>query len=134
MGYNTTLSKFEESMGYLGKLTGYNIKGIHCASFGFITDDAICYIESLNNLVAYEGVRELHKVLNEFYTNSSADATSLLIAHSRGAVYARNFLMDYPPELRSRVEILSIAPGAILMKVFAVVSSIMPVQEMVFPI
>ena len=110
-GICTTRSKFEESMGYLGKLTGYNIKGVHSVSHGFITD-ALCYIDSRNNLIAFEGVRELHKVLNEFYTSSSADATSLLIDHSRGAVYARNFLMDYPPNLRYRVEILSIAPGA----------------------
>ena len=36
----------------------------------------------------------------------------LMICHSQGAIHVRNALLDYPPNLRSRIIVVAVAPGA----------------------
>lgn len=109
-GICNTRSDFEESLAYLGQMSEYNIKGVHSASFGMLRD-ALCYLNAIRNYVAYEGVRELHKMWQEFFQNAPIDATFLMICHSRGAVYVRNALMSFPADLSKRIEVIAIAPG-----------------------
>ena len=43
---------------------------------------------------------------------SSSAARFLMICHSQGAIHVRNALLDYPPELRERILVVAVAPGA----------------------
>jgi hypothetical protein len=49
---------------------------------------------------------------NSYFEKSSADAKFLMICHSQGAIHVRNALLDYPEELRMRIHVVAIAPGA----------------------
>ena len=91
-------------------MSDYDITGVFCPTHGPL-NDAREYLNALHGYYAYEGVRELHREWNKFFANAPQDATILIYAHSRGAVYLRNALMTYPPELRERIEIIGIAPG-----------------------
>lgn len=110
-GINTSLKDFKENMKYLGQFSEYDIIGIHSASLGKCTDIK-CYFNATFRYQAYEGVRELHKVWYEFFKNSPIDATFLMFCHSRGVAYVRNALLSFPEDLRNRIEIIAIAPGA----------------------
>ena len=109
-GIGNTLDDFQKSLIQIAERTGYNIRGVFCPTFGF-TMDAMCYKHALLDGAAYEGVRVLQKIIQEFHANSSPGATMLIIPHSRGAVYVRNALIDCPQELRDRVELRAFAPG-----------------------
>lgn len=109
-GIDNKLEDFVASLLHLAQMTGYNIKGIFCPTYGK-TLDMICYKHALNDHIAYEGSRELKKQIEDFHANSSLGATMMIICHSRGAVYTRNGMMDCSQELRNRVDIRAIAPG-----------------------
>lgn len=109
-GILTGYREFERNFCHLGLLSNLNIQGVHSASFGFLPD-AWCYWQAVRNYVAYEGVRELHKMWDEFFLRSSPQAIFLMICHSRGVVYVRNALMDFPEDLRKRIEVIAVAPG-----------------------
>lgn len=102
-----------ESLAYLGTMSDYNIIGIHSASFG-ILQDAICYFKALIGYSQYETVKLIHQEWDKFFKEANPEARFLQIAHSRGCVYVRNALMSYPEELRKRIEVLAIAPGAFI--------------------
>jgi RHS repeat-associated protein len=109
-GIMNTQADFEKSMQHLGQMSEYNVQGVHCPTRGLLTD-LWHYFKARFCGTAYEGVREIHNMLDDFFQNASHDATFLLIGHSRGVVYIRNALMSYPPELRQRIEVLAVAPG-----------------------
>jgi RHS repeat-associated protein len=102
---------FNDSMIHLGRLSEFNVKGVHNATFGIVRD-VLCYFDSLFNYAAYEGVRELHKIWYDFFSHCSNHATLLMICHSRGALYVKNALLSFPEDLRKRIEVIAIAPGA----------------------
>jgi YD repeat-containing protein len=60
--------------------------------------------------------KHLDKMWNSFFEKNSANAKFLMICHSQGAIHVRNALLDYPPELRERILIVAIAPGAYIYK------------------
>ena len=109
-GIGNTLDDFKSSLAYLGQMSEYDIKGVHCPTYGAF-QDAQCYKNAQYNFFAYEGVRELHKMWYQFFKDAPLDATFLMIGHSRGCVYIRNALMSFPLDLRDRIEVIAIAPG-----------------------
>jgi pimeloyl-ACP methyl ester carboxylesterase len=48
---------------------------------------------------------------NSFFDKNS-EAKFLMICHSQGAIHVRNALLDYPPDLRERILVVAITPGA----------------------
>lgn len=108
VGNNFPMSR--NSALYLSKLSGgYNIHGVYNATHGSV--DLFEYGLGLN-YIATEPVRQLHKMWNSFFEKSSAKARFLMICHSQGTVHVRNALLDYPKELRERILVVAIAPGA----------------------
>lgn len=112
--FNGIMNRFEDfsqSVCYLGKMSEYNFSAIHSASYG-IAQDLICYFKALVGYSSYQTEQQLHAMWDKFFLEASPDAIFLQIAHSRGCVYVRNALMNYPPHLRERIDVLAIAPGA----------------------
>lgn len=96
---------------YLSKLTGgYNIHGVYNATHGTGVDGYECIMGL--NYTATGPVRQLHKMWNSFFEKSTANAKFLMVCHSQGAIHVRNALLDYPHELRERILVVAIAPGA----------------------
>ena len=96
---------------YISKLAGgYNIQAVYNATHGKSVDILECTLGL--KFIATSPVRQLHKMWNLFFEKSSATARFLMIGHSQGIIHVRNALLDYPPELRSRILVVAIAPGA----------------------
>ena len=57
-------------------------------------------------------VRLLHEAWNEFFDHAPPGAHYLQTCHSNGAIILRNALIDFPAELRERIHVIAIAPGA----------------------
>jgi len=115
-GINTPLCDFQKNIIHAATITGYNVQGIFCPTFGIATD-LFCCQQALFNGAAFEGTRALQRKIQEFHENSDPGSTMLVIPHSRGAIYTRNALMDSPAHLRKKVDILAIAPGAFINRV-----------------
>lgn len=110
-GIDNTYLESKESALYISKLSqGYNIHAVYNATHGGTTDVK----EARQGLkyIATTPVRLLHKLWNDFFDNSSEEATFLMICHSQGAIHVRNALLDYPPNLRSRITVVAVAPAA----------------------
>ncbi|CAF23463.1 RHS repeat-associated core domain-containing protein [Candidatus Protochlamydia amoebophila] len=108
-GVNNSLQDHLSSLGHLGLLANHNVLGVYSASQGMFSD-FYHYKQALINNVAYESVRILHRSWNEFFKDTP-EGKILMVCHSRAAVYVRNALMDYPPELRKQIQVLAVAPG-----------------------
>lgn len=103
-----------ESAEYISRLAGgHNVHAVYNATHGG-ADLPECWMGL--DYIATEPVRQLHKIWNSFFERSSADAKFLMICHSQGAIHTRNALLDYPPELRERILVVAIAPGAYIYK------------------
>lgn len=109
-GIQNSFKDFSDSLTYLGTLASHNVVGVHSASFGLYRD-AYCYYQATFNNIAYSPVKLLHNEWNDFFLNSSPDATLLHICHSRGAAYTNLALKTYPEHLRQRISVVAIAPG-----------------------
>lgn len=92
---------------------GYNVHAVYNATHGDM-DLPECVMGL--DYIATEPVRQLHKMWNSFFEKSSANAKFLMVCHSQGAIHVRNALLDYPPELRERILVVAIAPGAYIYK------------------
>ena len=96
---------------YLSRLAGgYCVHAVFNATHGIRVDTIECNLGL--NYIATEPVRLIHKMWNSFFDKSSASAKFLMVCHSQGAIHVRNALLDYPPELRDRITVVAIAPGA----------------------
>ncbi len=105
------LKSFKNSSQYSSRLSGnYNIHAVYNATHGTGIDILECGLGL--NYIATGPVRQLHKMWNTFFEKSSATAKFLMICHSQGAIHVRNALLDYPSELRNRILVVAIAPGA----------------------
>lgn len=100
----------KESARYLARLSGgYNIQGVHNATHGRFIDVVECKLGL--NYIATEPVRQLHKMWHDFFKNTSENSRFLMISHSQGVIHVRNALLDFPPELRTRILVVGIAPA-----------------------
>lgn len=110
-GILNTPESADQNALYLSRLAnGYNIHYVFNATHG-PTGDSTEYLLG-RNYIATEPVKLLHKMWNSFFETRSAAAKMLMYCHSQGALHVRNALLDYPPELRERITVVAIAPGA----------------------
>jgi len=109
-GMDTTFASARASALYISQLSGgYNVHAVYNATHGKLVDLQECKMGL--KCIATDPVRQLHKMWNDFFEKSSANAKFLMICHSQGAIHVRNALLDYSPELRKRILVVGIAPG-----------------------
>lgn len=110
-GIDNIFKNSHDSTSYISRLgKGINVHAVYNATHGLTADLYECKMGL--NFIATEPVRQLHKMWNNFFSRSSADAIFLMICHSQGAIHTRNALLDYPEHLRNRIIVVAIAPGA----------------------
>lgn len=110
-GIGNDLNECKKNAEYISKLIGgYNIDFVANVTHGIEPDLFECHMGM--NFIATEPVRQTQKMLDNFFNNSPSDAKYLLYCHSQGAIHVRNALLDYPPELRERILVVAICPGA----------------------
>ncbi|MBM3197762.1 MAG: DUF687 domain-containing protein [Chlamydiae bacterium] len=110
-GIWNTSEMAQESAKYLSKLSGgYNVHAVYNATHGTSPDLKECKLGL--KFIATDPVKQLHQMWNSFFDKSSLTAKFLMICHSQGAIHVRNALLDYTPELRDRILVVAIAPGA----------------------
>jgi hypothetical protein len=68
------------------------------------------------NYIATEPVKQLHKMWDEFFDNSSIDSRFLMVGSSQGIIHLRNALLDYSEDRRRRISVVAIAPAAYVYK------------------
>ena len=91
---------------------GCNVYTIYNPTDGLLEDLRQCFFE-LVNFRTSAPVFKLHEKWDEFFSNCKRDDEFFLqFCHSQGAIQVRNALMLYPPELRERIVVVAIAPGA----------------------
>lgn len=96
---------------YISDLAGgYNVHLVHSPTFGFQLD--IMHCEMMLNYQITEPSMLLHQAWNDYFQNAGPTATVLVIGYSGGNIATRNALLTYDPELRKRISVLGIAPGA----------------------
>lgn len=110
-GMGNDFESARASAEYLSRLAGgYCVHAVYNATHGHRTDLLECKIGL--SYIATEPVRLIHQMWNSFFERSSASAKFLMVCHSQGAIHVRNALLDYPPELRKRIIVVAVAPGA----------------------
>ena len=91
---------------------GYNVYTVYNPTDGLLEDLRQCFFE----LVQYRAsapISKLHEKWDAFFQSCKRDDEFFLqFCHSQGAIQVRNALMLYPPELRERIVVVAIAPGA----------------------
>ncbi len=114
-GIDTPFEDFQSHAKYIARLAGgYNVHGAYNATHGKAID---AYEYAFNRLgVATPPVRCLHEKWDAFFAKADPGVPILQICHSQGAVLLRNALMSYPVELRKRIIVVAIAPGAYISK------------------
>jgi len=112
-GIDTQFEAAKDHARYISGLAGgYNIHGVYNATHGKSVD-AREYLMN-RNYYATPPIRLLHNKWNVFFAHAGPDVPLMLICHSQGAVQTRNALMCYPKELRKRILVVAIAPGAFI--------------------
>lgn len=91
----------------------YNVHAVWNATHGIATD----LLEARRNIFGVEATepsRLLAEAWLEFHDlhADDPDARILQICHSQGAAHVRNALLLVPAQIRARVEVVAIAPGA----------------------
>ncbi len=110
-GILNSFTDFLDGLTFLGGMSGLNVHGIYNSSFG-LGSDLFCYFSGLLFGINYDPCRLMQSEWDEFFKNNPEDGMIHVICHSRGCVYVRNALRTYPPELRDRIVVTAVAPGA----------------------
>ena len=109
---NTLEESFATAKAFSQMANDHFVTFVHNRSRGFIGSDlGRCFAE----LFFYKkttSVVNLQARWNAFFDNVGPFAYLLHICHSEAAIITRNALLDYPEELRQRMIIIAIAPGA----------------------
>jgi RHS repeat-associated protein len=110
-GMGNDFESARASAEYLSRLAGgYCIHAVYNATHGHQANLLECKLGL--SYIATEPVRLIHQMWNNFFERGSARAKFLMVCHSQGVIHVRNALLDYPPELRERIIVVAIAPGA----------------------
>lgn len=117
-GINTTMDTAVSHAEYLSRLGhGLSVDWVYNRSHGAVVD--LFEVFTLN----YSGTSPhtaqiLMEQITAFHQNNldCPDAKALLICFSQGAIHTRNALIRLPKEVRNRVIVVAIAPGAIVPK------------------
>lgn len=81
------------------------------SSRGLVFDLMRCVCE-LYLYTNTSAVKTQQKIWNTYFAACGPNAILLHFCHSEGAIITRNALMSYPEELRKRIIVVAIAPGA----------------------
>lgn len=109
-GVNNTYAECIKTALYISQLSGgYNIDVNYNATQKFLGDLKESYL-NINNINT-EPTKNLHETWDR-HLRQSDTSTYLQYAHSQGAILVRNALCSYAPELRERIFVVAIAPGA----------------------
>lgn len=112
-GMGSTINDFKKSLLHLTHLSGgYNVVGVYSPTYG-LDIDLYCYFQTVNG-AAFEGARDIKRLIKKFDKQNHSTDTLLLIPHSRGCGDTRNALIDSSKDLRRRVEVLAVAPGVFI--------------------
>lgn len=84
---------------------------VHNESHGFISDLVRCFFE-LYFYAQTKAVKNLQARWDAHFRFASPGSFLFHFCHSEGAIITRNALMKYPEELRQRIIVVAIAPGA----------------------
>ena len=109
-GILTPFKSFANNMFYLSDLYDSNVEGVHSPTFG-IRRDLQRYFGGLYYGIATETVVKIQELWQNYF-DKNPNGRIFWVCHSRGAVDTRNALINFPEELRNRITILAIAPGA----------------------
>lgn len=110
-GINTSFEEALENAHYLSRLAGgYNVHIAYNATHGCLVDLVECGLGLCH--VATDPVLLLRELWDRHFDSHSEKGTILVIGHSQGGLNLRNALIDYSPERRQRISVLSVAsPG-----------------------
>jgi hypothetical protein len=104
-----------DGLDYLAEMApGCSVSGVYNATHG-IWD----VVESFLNLLFGVSTRPaalLHKEWDDYFNNCPDDGIIIHYCHSQGAILTRNALKSYDPELRKRIHVIAVAPGAYIDK------------------
>lgn len=89
----------------------HNIYVVYNPTDGLFGDLRKCYHE-LFKFKMTPPTQKLHEKWNAFFAKAKLSERFLQFCHSQGAIQVRNALMTYPEDLRKRIIVVAIAPGA----------------------
>lgn len=90
---------------------GYNVFVIYNPTHGLLGDLRKCFHE-LFRFKLSQPVGKLHEMWDYFFETAGPHERLLQFCHSEGAIQVRNALIRYPENLRRRIIVVAIAPGA----------------------
>lgn len=91
---------------------------VYNQSHGFIADVVRCFFE-LYFYAQTPAVKNLQARWDAYFAYAGENSHIFHACHSEGAIITRNALMTYPEELRNRIIVVAIAPGAYISKQYA---------------
>lgn len=110
-GVGTTLEAFQSNLTHLASLTdNLQVNGTHTPTHLLL--DACRYLDTTFTRINFLTVETLHKKWDALFASMGPKGTILEIPHSWGCALVRNALESYPEDLRKRIEVVAIAPGA----------------------
>ncbi len=83
-----------------------------------VTDLVRCFFE-FSFYMETDAVKNLQTKWDAYFRSVSVYAYLIHFCHSEGAIITRNALMNYPEELRKRIIVIAVAPGAYIEKKYA---------------
>ena len=89
---------------------GAKVTGIYNATHSYSSDLKECILHTL--YVNTKPVSLLVEEISDYFEKEGLDKRILINCHSQGAIITRNALVQLPPEIRKRVSVLAVAPGA----------------------
>lgn len=111
-GIDNSSKDVGNSLVHLSKFTqGFNVYATHSPTRDILRD-LYRYFATTFFDIGFQGVHHLHEIWHDFFSKADSDATFLQVCHSWGAATVRNALRCFPEELRKRISVIGIAPGA----------------------
>jgi RHS repeat-associated protein len=118
-GIMNTLKDAHATARALSEMAGdHYVNFVYNQTRGFIVDLVRSFFE-LYFYIQTQAVKNQQAAWDAFFAVASPDAFLYHECHSEGAIITRNALMTYPEELRKRIIVVAIAPGAYIEKKYA---------------
>lgn len=118
-GIMNSLDDSSDSAEMISKMAGdHYVTFVYNRSSGFIGDIVRCFFE-LYFYMETKAVFNLRAKWDAHFAIAGPNSYILHYCHSEGAIVTRNALMGYPEELRNRIIVKAIAPGAYIDKSYA---------------
>lgn len=111
LGINNTTTDVPKSANHVNNLSGENHVAVVLEPTQGFFKDVYDYFHRTFFGGSCSAEQRLHEEWNRVLSQNP-NATLLQICHSRGCTNVRNALQTYDPELRKRISVLAIAPGA----------------------